>query len=110
VKDAVDAYLQIADSLDSPQMHGRPWNAGSGTGVSVLDLVSTLSRVSGRDAAPDVQGEGAPHGEIDRQMLDATAIREELGWEPRYGLEEGLGETWRWYEARLGGSYSSSDR
>jgi len=104
VKDAVDAYLRIADSLDRPEMRGRPWNAGSGTAVSVLDIVSTLSRVSGRGTEPDVQGEGAPHGEIDRQMLDATAIREELGWEPRYGLDEGLGETWRWYEDRLGES------
>jgi CDP-glucose 4,6-dehydratase len=103
VKDAVDAYLRIADSLDRPEMRGRPWNAGSGTAVSVLDLVSTLSRVSQRGAEPDVQGDGAPRGEIDRQVLDASAIREELGWEPRYGLEDGLAETWRWYEARLGG-------
>ena len=37
-----------------------------------------------------MQGEGTPHGEIDRQYLDSTAIREELGWEPRWELERGL--------------------
>jgi CDP-glucose 4,6-dehydratase len=103
VQDAVDAYLMIAGSLDSPELHGRAWNAGSGTAVSVLDLVRTLGEVSGKGLEPDVQGDGTPHGEIDRQVLDATAIREQLGWEPGVGLEDGLRETWRWYEARLAG-------
>lgn len=101
VEDAVDAYLRIAESLERPELRGRAWNAGSGTAVSVLELVRTLSRVSGRDADPDVRGNGTPAGEIGRQVLDATAIREQLGWEPQFGLEHGLGETWRWYEQRL---------
>jgi len=48
-----------------------------------------------------VEGQGVPPGEIDRQYLDSSAIREELGWEPRWGLPEGLAETWRWYERAL---------
>ena len=63
--------------------------------MSVLELVSTLSGVSGSGIEPDVQGDGVPEGEIDRQMLDATAIREELGWQPTFDLSEGLGATWR---------------
>lgn len=101
VKDAVTAYLRIADSLDREELWGRAWNAGSGTAVSVIDLVRTLSRVSGKKADPDVQGEGTPAGEIDRQVLDASAIRDELGWEPSYELEGGLAETWAWYERHL---------
>ena len=42
----------------------------------MIDVVRTLIAVSGRDVEPDVQGEGTPHGEIDRQYLDSTAIRE----------------------------------
>lgn len=101
VEDAVDAYLRIAESLDRPELGGRAWNAGSGTAVSVLDLVWTLSEASGRALEPDVQGDGVPDGEIDRQVLDATAIREQLGWEPVFDLQSGLRETWRWYETRL---------
>lgn len=102
VEDAVDAYLRIADSLDDQARRGRAWNAGNGTSVSVLDLIRTLSRVSGRDIEPDVQGDGVPPGEIDRQVLDATAIRQELGWEPTFDFELGLTATWKWYEQRLG--------
>ena len=99
--DAVDAYLAIARSLDDPAMHGRAWNAGAGRPYSVTDIVSRLIAVSGRDAEPDIQGEGTPHGEIDRQFLDSTRIREELGWEPRWELDDGLRETWAWYEQHL---------
>ena len=100
--DAVDAYLAIAQSLDDPAMHGRAWNAGAGRPYSVNEIVGRLIAVSGRDAEPDIQGEGTPHGEIDRQFLDSRRIREELGWEPRWDVDDGLRETWTWYEEHLG--------
>jgi nucleoside-diphosphate-sugar epimerase len=50
---------------------------------------------------PDIEGTGTPHGEIDRQYLDSTAIRTELGWQPQWDLDRGLRATWEWYERRL---------
>jgi CDP-glucose 4,6-dehydratase len=103
VEDAVDAYLAIAASLDRPELNGRAWNAGWGEPVPVIDVVRTLIDVSGRDLEPDIQGAGTPHGEIDRQFLDSSAIREELGWTPRWEMERGLGVTWEWYSRTLEG-------
>lgn len=102
VDDAVDAYLTVGRSLDREDLRGRAWNAGWGRPISVRRLVDQLIAASGSDITPDVKGEGVPHGEIDRQYLDATAIREELGWEPRVELEEGLRRTWDWYRRHLG--------
>jgi CDP-glucose 4,6-dehydratase len=99
VDDAVDAYLAIAASLERPELSGRAWNAGWGRPVSVLDMVRTLIGVSGVAVEPDVRGEGVPAGEIDRQYLDSTAIRAELGWKPKWELEDGLRAAWRWYAA-----------
>jgi CDP-glucose 4,6-dehydratase len=101
VEDAVDAYLAIAGSLDRPELGGRAWNAGWGRPVSVLELVRTLIGVSGRSVDPDIRGEGTPPGEIERQYLDSTAIREELGWAPKWDLERGLRASWEWYERHL---------
>jgi len=101
VEDAADAYLAVAGSLGDPSNHGRAWNAGSGEPVSVLEVVRRLIAVSGRDLEPDIQGTGVPHGEIDRQYLDPTAIREELGWRPRWDLDSGLRAAWEWYERTL---------
>jgi CDP-glucose 4,6-dehydratase len=101
VEDAADAYLAVARSLDEPANRGRAWNAGSGQPRSVLEVVRRLIAVSGRDAEPDIRGDGVPHGEIDRQYLDSSAIREELGWAPRWDLDRGLRATWDWYEQTL---------
>jgi nucleoside-diphosphate-sugar epimerase len=45
----------------------------------------------------DIRGEGNPAGEIDRQWVDPTKLRETVGWEPSVGLEEGLERTIEWY-------------
>jgi CDP-glucose 4,6-dehydratase len=102
VEDAADAYLAVAASLDDPAQRGRAWNAGAGQPHSVLDVVTRLIQISGRDVEPDIQGTGVPHGEIDRQYLDSTAIREQLGWSPKWDLDSGLRAAWEWYERTLG--------
>jgi CDP-glucose 4,6-dehydratase len=101
VEDAVDAYLAVADSLEKEELRGRAWNAGNGAPIAVKDLVARLIKAAGSDLEPDIQGEGKPAGEIDRQWLDSGAIRSELGWEPKWGLDEGLAETHRWYVQHL---------
>lgn len=102
VEDAVEAYLAVARSLDDPALRGRAWNAGSDHPVSVLELVRTLIAVSGNEIEPDVQGKPVPRAEIDRQYLDSSSIRDELGWAPRWELDRGLAVTYSWYEANLG--------
>ena len=99
VEDAVDAYLTIAGSLDDREHWGGAWNAGTGKPVAVRTVVDKLIELSGKDVAADIQGEGTPHGEIDRQYLDSTAMTEKLGWSASWDLDAGLGATWDWYTA-----------
>lgn len=101
VEDAVSAYLAVADSLSRPELRGRAWNAGAGEPVAVIDIVRRLIEVSGRELEPDVRGSGTPHGEIDRQWLDSSAIRSELGWRPEWDLDRGLAEAYGWYAEHL---------
>jgi CDP-glucose 4,6-dehydratase len=91
----------VADSLADPAHHGRAWNAGSGEPRSVLEVVTRLIELSGRDLEPEIRGTGVPHAEIDRQYLDSTAIREELGWTPNWDLDRGLRAAWDWYDRVL---------
>jgi len=102
VEDAVDAYLAVAASLDEERHRGRAWNAGWGSPLAVREIVDRLIAVAGSDVTAEIRGDGTPHGEIDRQYLDSSAIRSELGWEPRVGLDEGLRRTYDWYARRLG--------
>ena len=96
VEDAVDAYMTIADSLTEPANYGRAWNVGSDRPVSVRALVRTLSEVAGSELEPEVRGTPVA-GRTDRQYLDSSAIRDELGWRARWGLDDGLTATYEWY-------------
>jgi CDP-glucose 4,6-dehydratase len=102
VDDAVDVYLTVAASLDRAELRGRAWNAGGEAPVPVHEVVRKLIEISGRELEPEIRGEGPPPGEIDRQYLDSTTIREELGWKPRFDLERGLPITWEWYQREFG--------
>jgi CDP-glucose 4,6-dehydratase len=101
VEDAVRAYLEIAQALDRDEVAGMAFNAGAGKAIAVLEIVEQMIAVSGRSVEPEIQGAGNPAGEIDRQYLDSARIRELLGWQPRWSLDEGLRETYAWYERNL---------
>jgi CDP-glucose 4,6-dehydratase len=106
VEDAASAYLAIAANLDHDGVRGEAFNAGGGEPHSVLEVVETILRLSGTALEPDIQGEGNPEGEIDRQWVDPTKLRERCGWAPAVSLEDGLGRALEWYrehpEARPG--------
>ena len=99
VRDAVAAYLLLAERLDDPSLHGQAFNFSTGEPTSVLDLVHQILDLLGRtDLDPDVRNE-ATH-EIPRQTLSSAKARRVLGWEAQWSLEDGLRETSAWYRAR----------
>ena len=84
VGDVVDANLLAAES----QANG-PFNIGLGREVSVVDLVEALRPLG------DLSVEHAPErpGEVMHIALDTSRARDELGWEAKVGLEDGLERT-----------------
>ena len=97
VEDAARAYLAVWEALGRGAARGEAFNAGGGAPRRVLDVIELICRLAGSSAAPDIRGEGVPHGEIDRQWLDSTKLRELTGWTPVFTLEEGLSRTVEWY-------------
>jgi CDP-glucose 4,6-dehydratase len=99
VEDAASAYLAIADALTRDDVRGEAFNAGGGSPHAVGDVVGLIARLADTDTdtEPRILGTGNPEGEIDRQYVDPTKIREVVGWEPSVGLEEGLRRTMDWY-------------
>jgi CDP-glucose 4,6-dehydratase len=97
VEDAARAYLAVASALDAGPARGEAFNAGAGRPHSVGEIVALVSELSGTELEPDIRGGGNPPGEIDRQYLDSTKIRELCGWRPEVDLREGLRRTLDWY-------------
>jgi UDP-glucose 4-epimerase len=86
VGDVVAANLAAAES----QATG-PFNIGTGRQTTVIDIVEALGQIAGRD----FEAEMAPErpGEVRHIALDFTRAREELGYEPKVDLREGLERT-----------------
>jgi len=97
VEDAAAAYLAIADALDRDEVRGEAFNAGGGRPHAVREVVELIARLAGTRVAPEIHGTGKPEGEIDRQYVDSTKLRELVGFEPSVELEAGLELTISWY-------------
>jgi CDP-glucose 4,6-dehydratase len=101
VRDAAAAYLQLAERLEDPALHGEAFNFGTETPLSVLELVALLLRHCDReDLDPVILNQAA--NEIPRQYLDCAKARRILGWRPEHTLEAGLRATVDWYRRHLG--------
>lgn len=104
VGDAAAAYMAIESAVREGPGRGEALNAGTGEPHSVrevIDLIaSEVARTGGDPVEPEYLGDGVPEGEIDRQFVDATRLRELTGWEPRTKLSEGIAEAVAWYRGR----------
>jgi CDP-glucose 4,6-dehydratase len=97
VDDAVSAYLVIAAALDGEGARGEAFNAGGERPHSVREVVGLIAAAAGTGVEPEYLGAGTPDGEIDRQYVDSTKLRELTGWTPRIELADGLLRTLGWY-------------
>lgn len=72
----------------------RAWNIGTGQGCSVLQIKNTFEQVN----EVQIPFEIAPRreGDVATSFADNTRAIKELGWQPKYGLEDMLADSWNW--------------
>jgi CDP-glucose 4,6-dehydratase len=99
VRDAVSAYVALAERTADLDVAGEAFNFSPQTRCSALDIVAAIGTALGVDPDPDIQATATL--EIRDQTLDASKARDVLGWRPAWSLERGLQETVVWYRKRL---------
>jgi CDP-glucose 4,6-dehydratase len=104
VEDAVSAYLELAQAMDRPEVVGQAFNFSDDQPLSVLDMARQTLAAAGRvDLELLVRGDASR--EIPRQFLSAAKAKRLLdGWQPRFGLRQGLEATVSWYRQWLAGA------
>ncbi|RLL47425.1 UDP-glucose 4-epimerase GalE [Acinetobacter cumulans] len=72
----------------------RAWNIGTGNGISVKQIRDTFEQVNG----VEVPFEYVPRrsGDVAISFADNARAVAELGWQPKYGLEDMLADSWNW--------------
>lgn len=80
------------------------FNAGSGEGHSIRQIVSHIERTTGQEITPEIQpGRGI---DVPRIVLDISRTKTAFDWSPTTTLGEGIGKTWEWIRqtrAEVGG-------
>lgn len=97
---AVRDYLYVSDLVDAlvsaaqAGTRNNVINVGSGRGVSLNELLRTIAGVVGEE--PEVKYLPARPLDVAENVLDVSRAGEELGWEPKTDLAEGIARTWGW--------------
>jgi UDP-glucose 4-epimerase len=99
VVDLADAHLRAALHLDSDAPIAPAYNVGRGVGSSVLEVISTMRRITGIDLEPEIR-ERRP-GDPARIVGAVDRIAADLGWTARYGLEEMVSSAWAAWQRQL---------
>jgi nucleoside-diphosphate-sugar epimerase len=97
VEDVAGALAALLDS----SLTG-PINIASGQAVPIAEVVELIAAAIGR---PELLRRGALPDRADEPALlaaNATRLREEVGYRPRWSLEEGLADTVAWWRDQRG--------
>lgn len=96
VDDLADAHLRAMERIENGKF--LELNLGTGTGISVKQIIETCREVTGREIA---SSDGARRaGDPPELVADASLARKTLGWRPKYTTPKSIIETaWKWHAA-----------
>ena len=97
VSDIAAAHVAAAAAMEE----GRPlepvYNLGSGDGLSVLEIMAAVRRVTGIDFEPELRGRRP--GDPARIVASGELARRDLGWEMRHDIDAMVASAWRAWTA-----------
>jgi UDP-glucose 4-epimerase len=97
ISDLLEAVVLVIES----EIRSSVYNIGSGQAYSLNDLLAVIEGVTGK--RPAVSYTEARTLDVPVNCLDISRARQELGWEPRVPLREGMARTWEWIQENIRG-------
>ncbi len=94
-----DLVKLIESVIDKQSSQFELFNAGSGTMISVGELVEKVIRHSGKNLK--IEYDSSKPTIKTNLVLDSTKAREFFNWSPEISLEEGIKKTIDWYKENI---------
>ncbi|MEM7441746.1 MAG: GDP-mannose 4,6-dehydratase [Pseudomonadota bacterium] len=101
IDDIVAGILGAVDA--TPESRHQVYNLGNNRTETVTKLVETIEKAVGRKAL--VEAAPLQPGDVTRTYADIDTSRQELGFDPKTTLEEGIPRFVAWYQATDGGRF-----
>lgn len=96
IDNIVQANLLAAEA-PAERVAGRVFNGGTGSSISLLQLVADINQLTGQNLQPRLEPGRA--GDIRHSQADVTGLQEAVGYAPRVTWLEGLERTLEFYRA-----------
>lgn len=97
VMDLADAHVKAMEYLFKQKDNFYDlFNVGTGNGNTVLEVIQTFEKVSGRTLNYQI-GPRRP-GDIEKVWANTDKINNVLGWQAQYSLEDSLRDSWNWQQ------------
>ncbi|WP_221091506.1 UDP-glucose 4-epimerase GalE [Deinococcus aquaedulcis] len=98
VQDLADAHVLAVEALARGERTAGTYNVGLGHGFSVKEVLDAFDAVAGTPLPRELAPRRA--GDPPRLVADATRIRQDLGFTPRFtDLQEIVQTAWNWHKA-----------
>lgn len=92
VADVAGAFVALLESG-----YNGPVNIASGTALPLSTVIDSIARIVGRPDLVRLGARTAPAGDPPRLAADVAVLRDQVGFRPRFSLEDGLKETVQWW-------------
>ncbi len=96
VKDLAEAHILALENLKN---ESQIYNVGTGKGISVREVISTIKNITKKDFK--VIEEKRRAGDSAIIIADPGKIKKKLKWEPKYSFKQGLEETINYFKEIL---------
>jgi len=101
IVDLAEAHLRALQALERESL--IEVNVGTGTGVSVREIIEAVRRVTGRPV-PVVEGPRRPGGaDAPAVYADPTRAEQALGWQATHTLDDMIRSTYEWRQRHPNG-------
>ncbi|KAH6801843.1 UDP-D-glucose/UDP-D-galactose 4-epimerase 5 [Perilla frutescens var. frutescens] len=94
VVDLADGHIAALTKLSDPSAGCEVYNLGTGKGTSVLEMVASFEKASGKKI-PLVMADRRP-GDAEIVYASTEKAERELNWKAKYRIEEMCRDQWNW--------------
>jgi len=102
VMDLAVGHVAALKKLDEPGFSGwKPYNLGTGNGTSVLELLNSFRKASGKEIPHKIVGRRP--GDVASTFADPKLATSELQWTANKTVDDMCVDTWRWQSGNPNG-------
>jgi UDP-glucose 4-epimerase len=98
VSDIAEAHVLALQKLQSDKLKDQVslFNLGTGNGVTVLEVIKSFEKVSGKKLPYKIGPRRA--GDVITVYANNNLAKKELEWKPRYQLDDMTTSAWKWQQ------------